>query len=506
MNAPQLMHVGGTGDNNAPLPIENERSGYDHILKQNGWLCGFRVDNMDGPRALARQVASYIDGAAPLVEETNDLLTETITTHNQRGSNYVHNGWSAGAIGSTSSWTSSRIYMTNRHNPNGTWITRRILVQRLRVCALLEDLAPVPEFETAIKEALNRPTRFEKFRAVYRALDRWGDVVPLEIDIGYSLSFTDTEGNFVQASFYLSLTAGTSNNTPINLSEIKTANIIRKGAIGLTWDEGTWTTTEELVPTTGWRPIRIIAVAPTLSLLSDGIQTQLTELHNERLYYDPPLTIDPIGWPYIMHDGAYNASRTISRVEISSGDHIVALSVTYLDGATWRGGGTAGNEQTFALTEGEHIVEMLTCVDNEYLRAIQFITSKGRCSAIYGKLEGTPTISKSEGGVLAGFSISTKKHPEWGFLVTAVNGIWRHDLIPRTPKENDVYSEYIGAKNQHGKGFNDRALIGNSSSIYITCVEIRAQGAIHSIECTYTDAKDIKSRKFKAPRHGGSHG
>ncbi|CAE6471176.1 unnamed protein product [Rhizoctonia solani] len=398
--------------------------------------------------------------------------------------------------------------MTNRHNPNGAWITRRILAQRLRVCILLEDLAPIPEFETAIKDALNRPTRFEKFRAVYRALDRWGDVVPLEIDIGYSLSFTDTEDNFVQ------LTASTSNNTLINLSAIKMANIIRKGAIGLTWDEGTWTTTEELVPTAGWRLIRIIAVAPTLSLLSDDIQMELANLHNERLYYDPPLTIDPIDWPYLMHDGAYNASRTISKVEIRSGSHVVALSVTYLDGVTWRGGGTAGHEQTFTLTEGEHIVEMLTCVDNEWLRAIQFITSKGRCSAIYGKLEGTPTISKSEGGVLAGFSISTKKHPQWGFWMTGVNGIWRHDFIPRTPKENDVYSEYIGAKNQHGKGFNDRALIGNSSSIYITCVEIRAHTAIHSIEmhnpnlqkCTYIDAKDIKHRKFKAPRHGGSHG
>ncbi|KEP46788.1 jacalin-like lectin domain protein [Rhizoctonia solani 123E] len=271
------------------------------------------------------------------------------------------------------------------------------------------------------------------------------------------------------------------------------------------WDEGTWTTME--IPAIGWRPIRIITVAPTLSLLPDDIQTQLADLHNERLSYVPPLTIDPIGWPCIIHDATHHASRTISEVGLRSGGHIVALAITYLDGITWRGGGNGGNEQTFTLTEGEHIIEMLTCVDDEWLRAIQFITNKGRCSAIYGNLEGTPTISRSEGGVLAGFTISIKLHPTvgMGYWMTGVNGIWRHDLIPRAPKENDVYSEYISAKNQHGKGFNDRALIGNSSSIYITCVEIRANDAIHSIEFTYTDAEDDKNRKFKTPRHGGPH-
>ncbi|KAL5631987.1 hypothetical protein ACGC1H_000121 [Rhizoctonia solani] len=500
MNTTQTTDTdtGNNNDNNTSFSLVsvNSTNSYGQILKNNRWLCGFRVNNMDGPQGLTQQVASYIDGAAPLVEETNDILTGVITTHNKRESNYVHHGWSTGAITTISPWTSSRIYTANRQSPGGNWITRRILAQRLRVRVFLEDLAPVPEFEAAIKEALSRSTRFEKFQEVYRSLERWGDVVPLEIDMGYSLSFTDTEGNFAQ------LPAATLNN-PTSLSTIKAANIIRKGAnINMGWDEGTWATME--IPAIEWRPIRIITVAPTLSLLSNDIQTRLADLHNERLSYVPPLTIDPIGWPCIIHDGTNHTSRTISEVGIRSGDHIVALSVTYLDGVTWRGGGHGGNEQTFTLTEGEHIIEMLTCTDDGWLRAIQFITNKGRCSAIYGKLDGTPAISRSEGGVLVGFTISTKLHHQvdLGYWMTGVNGIWRHDLIPRAPKENDVYSEYIGAKNQRGKGFNDRALVGNSSSIYITCVEIRAIGAIHSIELTYTDAEDGKNRKFKTPRHG----
>ncbi|CAE6445009.1 unnamed protein product [Rhizoctonia solani] len=465
MNSSRLSDVGNSGNNdgnNPPFPPELINSpNNSQTLKNNGWLCGFRVNNIDEPQASTRQVASYVDGAAPLIEEKNNLFTE-----------------STGAVATISPWISSRIDAINRHIPSGTWITRRAMVQRLRVRTLLQDLAPMPDFEGAIEEALSRSTRFEKFQAVYHVLDRWGDVVPLEIEIGSSLSLTDTEVNFAQGA------------------------VAHAG-----WDDGTWITID--VPGSKWESIRIIAVAPTLSLLSENIQTRLTDLHNERIAYVPPLTIDPINWPFKIHDGTKDASRMISKVDIRSGDVVVSLSVTYLDGmASGCGGNRGGIEQTFILTEGsrEHIVELLTCADHEWLHAIQFITNTGRCSAIYGKLQGTPLISRSEGGVLTGFSISAKQHVDWDYGITGINGIWRHDIIPRAPKEADVYSDFIYAENQYGKGFNDRALIGNSNSIYITCVEVRAHGDIHSIEFTYADARDSKNRKFKAPRHGGSHG
>ncbi|KAG8747361.1 hypothetical protein FRC11_012413 [Ceratobasidium sp. 423] len=345
MNNSRTSPAGDSVDNNAPPPEStNNLEENSHILNNNGWLCGFRVDKMDGPQALTRRVASYIDGAAPMIEETNNILTETITAHNKRESNYVHQGWSNGAVATVSPWTSSRIDATNLPNPEGDWVTRRALVTRLRVQVLLEDLVPVPEFVAAIEEALDRPTRFEKFQAVYRALNRWGDVVPLEIEMGSSLSLTDTKANFAQ------LPATTSNSLS-HLSVITTANMIRKGAASnVEWGDAAWAKLD--MPATEWRLIRVIAVVPTLSLLPDDIQTRLANLHDERLSYDPPLAVDQISWPCKMHDDMKSASRTISRVDIRSGDHIVALSVTYLDGVTSQAGGNGANEQTFVLTEG----------------------------------------------------------------------------------------------------------------------------------------------------------
>ncbi|CAE6448413.1 unnamed protein product [Rhizoctonia solani] len=468
--------------NNILPPDEIEYSGRpegkDQILRDSSWLCGFRVDDMDGPQVSARQVASYADGATPFIQDMNSVSTEVITTENQRTANYVHQGWSIGAIATISPWTSSRIDAANRHNAEGAWVTRRTLVTRLKVQVLLQDLAPAPEFVAAIEAALGLPTRFERFQGVYLALSRWGDVVPLGLEIGSSLALTDTETNLTQIS------ATTSYNSFTYLSTIGTANIVRKGgASNAGWDDGAWTTVD--VPATEWRPIRIITVAPTVCLLTNDIQARLTELYDDRLLCLQPLIVNPLGWEWETCDDTDNASRTISKVEVHSSGYIIGLSVHYLDGVVSRAGREAANKHTFKLTNGEHIVEVLTCTDGEWLRGMQFITSKGRCSVICGTLDGIPIVSRSKGGILAGFLTASKKHPQWEYLMTSAGGIWRYDLVPKIPKQDDVYSDYYGARNLPGTNFNDRPLIGNSGSMYISNVAIQAGAHIDGIQVSY---------------------
>ncbi|CUA73194.1 hypothetical protein RSOLAG22IIIB_05197 [Rhizoctonia solani] len=473
--------VSDSGDNNVPLP-SNCNAGLnelDCVLRNAGWLCGFRMDNMDGPQVLGNQVASYVDGATPFIEEKNDILTEIVTTRHKQESNYVHQGWSVGAATTTSPWTQSRIDATNRYNAGGTWTTRRTLAIRLRAQVLLEDLTPAPEFVVAIEEALTRSSIFEKFQGVYRTLNRWGDVVPLEIEMGSSLTFTDTETNFVQLP-------ATSFDNFSDVSKIKTANIVRKGsANNMEWSDGSWAMTE--VPATRWRLIRVLMASPTINLLSNDLQARLTDLYSEKFSYVPSLTIGSIGFQHKIEDDANNASRTISSVEIHSTNEIIGLSIKYLDGVVSRGGRDVGNRHIFALNKGEYIIEMLTCAGNEWLH-------------------GTPTISKSKGGVLVGFSTRSKKHPEWDYLITGVKGIWRYDLMPSIPKENDIYSDYFGATNQCQRDFSDRELIGNSSSMHITSVEVWAGAGIDGIQFTYTNPRGEKDSKLKATRHGGFGG
>ncbi|KAG8761505.1 hypothetical protein FRC11_013767 [Ceratobasidium sp. 423] len=170
------------------------------LLRNIGYLCGIRVNDKDGPRSLTRRVAKFVGDEPPFVQEVINFLTETITTNTERETNYIHHGWSIDAASTISPWISSRIAANNQPNADGTWLTRRTLVQRLAVQSSLEDLAPVPEFKAEIEAALRRPTIFQKFEAVYRALHKWGDVVPLEVEMGVSLTFTDLETNMSQVS------------------------------------------------------------------------------------------------------------------------------------------------------------------------------------------------------------------------------------------------------------------------------------------------------------------
>ncbi|CAE6489676.1 unnamed protein product [Rhizoctonia solani] len=464
-------------------------------LKNSGWLCGFRVDNIDKPQVLPHRVALYADGETPFIEETNEMRTEVATMDNKRESNYVHHGWSAGAIATVSPWTTSRIHATNRHNSGGAWVTKKILATRLRIQVLPQDLAPVPEFVVAMEEAVSRSTRFERLQAVYHALSRWGDVVPIEIEIGFSLTLTDTEANFKKVNAPSSPNITTPNisgdglqlpaslsNSLAHLSTIKTASIMRKGAAdSMGWNDDAWATKD--VPATEWRTTTIVTVVPTICLLPDDFQAQLAHLYAEKLSYVPPLAIEPIIWRRAIYDNTGNASRTISRVGIRIGYRIESISVAYLDGEASRGGVERGAEQTFVLANGDYIIEMLTCADNDgWLCGLQFITNTGRCSAIYGRWEGVPIIARSRGGILAGFSIRTKLDVDDNEEITGVWGIWRHDYISQVPKENDVYSDYFGVEAQSGICFNDRTLIGNSSSMRISSVEIGFGDGIDSIQ------------------------
>ncbi|EUC60503.1 jacalin-like lectin domain protein [Rhizoctonia solani AG-3 Rhs1AP] len=498
-------------DNNVPLPPEfaNGQGGNlnDNMLRRAKWLRGFRIDNAHGPQVAIQQVASCVDRATPLIEEMSDISTEIIVTSTERETNYVHCGWSIGAVRTVSPWISSRITANSQLDPDaeGTWYTRMTRSKRFKIQTLLEDLAPVPEFEAAIEEALRQPTIYEKFQAVYRALARWGDVLPLEIELGSSLALSDSDMDRVQ--FQLPETGGRKYNNITWLSMFKTADITLTGDD--LWNDGSWTTTE--TRDHQWQVITIGKVISTIDLLPGDLQTRLSELYAQRLSYFPAYGIGRIRNCHRTYDDNQHASKTISNVTVRSSDYIELLSITYSDGTTSSrhgGGGHVGTVYKFTLETGEHIIEMLTWTDGNWLFGLQFVTNMGRCSPQYGAHRDIPSIARAKGGVLVGFLSQTNQHPSYKEMFSGVQGIWRRDLLPKIPKEDDVYSEYFGDTHSswHEPAFNDRVLVGNSKSIYISCVKIWSGDSIDSIQFMYDDSKDGQTFKSMSLRHGGPGG
>ncbi|CAE6457081.1 unnamed protein product [Rhizoctonia solani] len=499
--------------NNPPLPeaAPSSQSGNlnDKLLRSAGWLRGFRTDDISGPRISPYQVASYEDESYPTIEEENNLSAEIIVAGTKREANYAHRGWSIDASTVTCPWTYSRFAARNQHNAEGTWYTRLIKTRRLKVEVLLTALAPAPRFEAEIKAALDQSTLFEKFQAIYRVLEHWGDVVPLEIEVGSSIALTGDRMSYVQPS---ELDEINPRNISARLSNLKNVAATITGAnLGRTYDQ--WATDQRYstgpAKTDQWERITVNRVAPTIALLCSDLQARLSALYAQRLSYVPLKEVGAIGWNYRTYDDNKHTLRTISNIKIRSSDFIELLSITYSDGVTSNshgGGGHVGTEYEFALGVGEHIAEMFIWVEGDWLHGLQFITTTGRFSPQYGAHYGAPTIARCQGCVLVGFLGQTKLHPKYSEMFSGIQGIWRRDLIPKVPKEDDVYSEYFGDKNRSGRPFNDRVLVGNSKSIYISSIQVGWGDLIDSIRVTFTNKEDARDPKLSATRHGGPGG
>ncbi|CAE7157632.1 unnamed protein product [Rhizoctonia solani] len=498
--------------NNAPLPPEpqsnhGENSG-GGLPRNIGWLRGFRIDDIRGPKISPHQIATCVEGKNPSIEEEN-LSTEIIATTSLRQANCAHHGWSIDAITTVCPWAASRVAARNQHNPEGTWYTRLIKTKGLKIEVFLEDLTPVPLFEAAVEEALNQPTLFDKFQAIYRVLDRcWsntarGDVVPLEIEVGSSIALTGDRVICVQPP---ELSEHNGRNVAARLSSLAhaTAVTIIGTNANMTFDQ--WAAQSR---TEHWERIAVNRVVPTIALLSSRLQARLSALYAQRLSYVPLDGIGAIDHRHRTYDDNQHASRTISSIKIRSSNYIELLSITYSDGTTSSkhgGNGHVGIEYEFKLAAGEHISEMLIWVEGDWLVGLQFITTTGRCSPQYGVHFGVPTVARCKGGILVGFLSHTRLHPSHKEMFGGVQGIWRRDLISRVPKDDDVHSEYFGDKNQNGTVFNDRVLVGNSTSISISSVDIWSGECIDGIQFTYTDTIDGCEHKSSTTRRGGPGG
>jgi hypothetical protein len=146
-----------------------------NALASNTDLFGARVDGTDGPEISMRPVARRKPGGSPCVREMNDIITESITTKTERQANYVQQGWSLSAIATTTPWTTSRMTNNNARpiDQESERITKRFTLRRLAFNLRIEDLEPIPEFETDVKKALAKPNNFERFHALYRVLHIW---------------------------------------------------------------------------------------------------------------------------------------------------------------------------------------------------------------------------------------------------------------------------------------------------------------------------------------------
>ncbi|CAE6484447.1 unnamed protein product [Rhizoctonia solani] len=504
----QLLYQGGNnnlypldwveGSRNETSYSQLDENARESFLHSKGYLFGVRIDSNDGPRSSPRQVARHTTGLSHRIQETNNIDSEVITTDSVRDTNYVHKGWSLSALSGVSPWTISRIARNNQAIPTSRSITKYVVVQKLRVDLSTDDIAPVPELEEEFRVALGQPTLFEKSQAVYRVFEHWGDVIPMVFDIGVSLAVTDSEEvakKYLTKQSYLGL-------QQLSISASARASTQGGDPTALQTEDNIRTWLRKSVPICQWEQVRIVGALPLTSILNNELQYELTELHQSLTTYCPTIT-NAITSDGASFDGSSHAFKTITNVSIfSDGYHIKALSVKYTTETTpvKYGGGQKPNNQ-FDLALGEHITDMILWKDSKGVCGIQMNTSKGKTSTHFGSDGGSPTIMRSAGGCLAGFSgifQADKLHD--------LQTIWRHNVQGSGLGGDREFSQYYGGVG--GTPFSDWPFVRHSDSARIQSVQVKCGTYIDGIQISYADTgprgRGLVSKQ--ANYHGGSGG
>lgn len=101
------------------------------------------------------------------------MITEVVSSDNDRDANFARHGWSLAAQSTTTPWITARIAKNRKSSDESLCVTKRFVVQRLAIRVALRNLEPVPEFEEEVVVALGKQSKFEKFQALDEAFQHW---------------------------------------------------------------------------------------------------------------------------------------------------------------------------------------------------------------------------------------------------------------------------------------------------------------------------------------------
>ncbi|KAF8668393.1 carbohydrate binding [Rhizoctonia solani] len=459
------------------------------FLFDKGYLSGVRIDSNEGPRPSSYRAAQCISARSPHTRETNNIDSDFITTQNTRETNYVHKGWSLSALlaSDKSPWAISRIARNHQMSSCIRSSTKYFLIQKLRIDLSAEDLSPTAELDKAFREALERPSLFERSEAVYQIFEQWGDVIPLVFDMGVSLAVTDLE----------SVAKNVTDRSYLGLQQLLMSASARPSTQGgdpttLQSENNVKEWLRRPVPPYQWERVRVIKVTHLTTILSKELQFRLNQLYRSLVTYHP-VTTQAITSDGTSFDGTSHAYNTISKIAFhSDGSYIKSISVKYItedSPVTYGSNKTPNNE--FTLTAGDYVTDIVLWKDQKGVCGLQLNTSNGITSQHFGSDDGTPTVLRSSGGCLSAFS---------GIVQSDII----HDLRASSGLGGDrEFSKYYGGV--AGTPFSDWPFVKQSDTARIKSIRVKCGKYIDGIEVTYEDfiPGGYGTESRKADYHGG---
>ncbi|KAL5632306.1 hypothetical protein ACGC1H_000346 [Rhizoctonia solani] len=498
------------------LDVNPEQS---RILDKFPFLTGVLLDPTTGPFTLSRPVAALRHSDTEKITEMNESVTEDVYSENELDARYAGLGWPSPNRLPSEPGDVSTLGIQSALGAR-TWASRRFMVQRVSINLSPEDLRPVDPFVEAVEAALGQGDNVLQIRALEKVFATWGEVIPLNMVAGASLTATGSlNGTALPSSMG-------SSNQPVgdrsyNLNDIVdqrlgiTGSFVRRlesrvqgGSSEVLLNEGyeAWLNSVAGTPAS-WRVIKVYRVVPITDILGDKLRVRVEQLFTNSLVYRSPSVGSPYGYGF---EGITNGLRTIEKITVWFSDtRIRDISIRYV------GGPVAGpysfgisNPQSpsdvLVLASGEYVTDMFVWHHTDgWIAGIQFVKSSLECSPIYGIRDREsiathpPVLLSGNGNALLG--ISGTYTPD---NICQLKAIWRSDVVMR--RQRQTQTSFTGSN--YGIVFNDLQHLADPTTSRIAQITARADGGLANLRTTYVSVVGRGLYRAETPPRGWDTG
>ncbi|KAG8703598.1 hypothetical protein FRC11_010596, partial [Ceratobasidium sp. 423] len=158
------------------------------LLEQSNFFHGVS-NGVNGPYQCSRQVAKIRPDAICSLRPSQDITIEELYPANEMDARYTHLGWPTLSSLPARPWDILN-HSTGTPPSAGTWVSRRMIIHKLRISTRIEDLVVLDPFVAAVEAALKNSTAVGQIQALRGVFAAWGDMIALSAVIGASLAAT----------------------------------------------------------------------------------------------------------------------------------------------------------------------------------------------------------------------------------------------------------------------------------------------------------------------------
>ncbi|KAJ1300221.1 hypothetical protein OPQ81_005052 [Rhizoctonia solani] len=452
-------------------------------------LTGVFLDPTAGPVSASRPAAVLLPSSLDRIRQIDNSATEDIYPNTELDALFLGVGWPSPNALPRNPWrASSTVNGSRRTLGNGTWASRRFMIQRATINLSPKDVRPVDPLVGAFEAALGQSTHDLQIKALQEVFSIWGEMIPLHAVAGASMAVTGILANGTALPCDVNVSSIQQEHRQYSLTEIVDRHLgttacferrhesrVEGGSSGALLSEGyeAWLRSIPDNPEL-WSIVKVYRAVPITDILSDQLQERIKKLFTGSIISRSPTVGQPTGSGF---DGG-----------------VVAGPYSYASS------NPQSQSDTLVLAPGEYVTDIFVWNHHDgWIMGIQFVKNTLELSPVYGlgdresSSNHPPVLLAGNGKALLGISGAYTQDS-----LSQVKAVWRNDIILR--RQRHTQTSFTG--NTKGRVYNDLQHLADPSNARIVQITGRAEGAVASFRTSYVSVSSGSLIRSESPSHG----